>query len=683
MGLGLLGTMEMARNAMQTARQGAEIAGHNLANAANPTYARQRVKISAAVAIPTEQGPQGSGSEIARIEQIRDYALDKALVSEKSVTKYLESKQRHLRRAEAALGQTIDRQSIDAGEAYSNFGIAEGLSGLFNSFQSLSANPTSTAERQTVLYDAQKLSDKFNALDRRLNDLRTSINSEVQGEVEMVNARLGQVAYLAASVGNTEIVAGAANEVRDNMQAALEELSELVNVTTSTNEDGKLSVFVDGYEMVTDNVLTNSVKMTTDANGMHFLADSSGGAVINLKSGSLKGLIDVRDNEVLDLRDDLNQLAANIIGLVNEGGDSALGPTSGLIAHYPLTGNAQEMTGNGTDGTVSGATLTADRAARANKAYNFDGTDDSINIGDNGLDGDFTLSGWFKLSGGTTGQNALYAAGTDNLMLTASDNGTVTLNVGGTNAFVATSAGAFATNQWVHVVGSWNGTNARIHVNGTKLVDTAASAGSSALGDPTSANGTLGADAVGNDDYFKGQLGDIRIYNRALADAEIGQLNKITPLAGHKDGKGLNGTTGELFFTGSGAGDMGVNANLISDPRKLQAASATGEAGDNTVIRNMANFGQIAVAGLEGMNASEHYGNTISRFGQDMSLNNTQLNDQMAVQTMLLKQRDSVSGVSIDEEVANLIIFQRAFQASARLITTMDILMGDILNLQR
>ena len=50
-GLGILGTMEMARNAMQTARQGAEIAGNNLANASNPIYARQRVKIASAVAI--------------------------------------------------------------------------------------------------------------------------------------------------------------------------------------------------------------------------------------------------------------------------------------------------------------------------------------------------------------------------------------------------------------------------------------------------------------------------------------------------------------------------------------------------------------------------------------------------------------------------------------------------------
>ena len=66
-----------------------------------------------------------------------------------------------------------------------------------------------------------------------------------------------------------------------------------------------------------------------------------------------------------------------------------------------------------------------------------------------------------------------------------------------------------------------------------------------------------------------------------------------------------------------------------------------------------------------------------------MALTDTKLIDQLAVQGMLEKQRDSVQGVSIDEEVANLIIYQRAFQASARLISTMDTLMNDVMNMQR
>ena len=82
MGLGIMGTMEMARNAMRTARAGAEVSGNNLANAANPAYARQRIKLSSSVTIPTEKGPQGSGAEVARLEQVRDRVLDKSIVSE-------------------------------------------------------------------------------------------------------------------------------------------------------------------------------------------------------------------------------------------------------------------------------------------------------------------------------------------------------------------------------------------------------------------------------------------------------------------------------------------------------------------------------------------------------------------------------------------------------------------------
>ncbi len=470
-GLGIMGTMEMARNAMQTARQGAEVSGHNLANASNPIYARQRVKISAAVAIPTEQGPQGSGSEVARIEQLRDYAVDQAITSEKSITKYLETKQRHLRRAEASLGQALDRQSIDAGESYGSYGVAEGLTGLFSSFQSLSANPTSTAERQTVVFNAQKLTDKMNIVDRRLSDLQSSINDEEGYEVDNVNAKLESVAIHAASVGNTEIVEGAANEIRDAMQEALENLSELVNITTTTNEDGKLSVFIDGYEMITDNAMTGSVKLHTDSDGMNFIADNRSGDVLTLQSGSVKGLIDVRDGVIQDLRDQINSLASNLITEVN----------------------ALHQTG-----------------------YNLNSVkDDSL-----------------------------------------------------------------------------------------------------------------------------------------------------------------------TFFTGTNASDIGVNATITTDPRLLQAAG-TNEVGDNAVIRSIANLETTAISGLSEMTFSEHYGNTISRFGQEMALTDTKLIDQLAVQGMLEKQRDSVQGVSIDEEVANLIIYQRAFQASARLISTMDTLMNDVMNMQR
>ena len=295
MGLGIMGTMEMARNAMRTARAGAEVSGNNLANASNPTYARQRIKANSAITIPTEKGPQGSGAEVARLEQVRDKVLDKSLISEKSVTQYFQSKQLYLRRAEAGLGQTVDSQTIDAGGAYGTYGLAEGMTELFNSFQSLSVSPTSTAERQTVIFNAQKVADKFNTVDRRLSDLRTAINDEVQDVIKDVNSKLKELAYTAVNIGNIESVEGAANEVRDSLQASMEQLSEYVNISTTTSEDGELNVFVDGVQMITENVLTNSVTLSTDGDGMYYLADNTNGNVYSLKSGYLKGMIDARD----------------------------------------------------------------------------------------------------------------------------------------------------------------------------------------------------------------------------------------------------------------------------------------------------------------------------------------------------------------------------------------------------
>ncbi len=471
-GLGIMGTMEMARNSMRVARAGAEISGNNLANASNPIYSRQRIKIGSAITIPTEKGPQGSGSEVARLEQIRDKVLDKSIISEKSVTKYFEAKQLFLRRAEANLGQSIDNQTIDAGGAYSSYGIAEGMTELFNSFQSLSVSPTSTAERQTVVFNAQKVADKFNTVDRRLSNLQTASNEEIKDVIESINTHIKETAYIAVNIGNIEAVEGSANEVRDALQAKLETISEFVNISTTTSDDGELNVFVDGVQMVTENVMTNSVKTHTDANGMAYMADRNNGNVFNLKSGYLKGLIDARDVSIKDLKDTVSGLATQLIGEVNS-----------------------------------------------------------------------------------------------------------------------------------------------LHQSGYDLY-------------------------------------------------------------------GANDPTAGLF-TGTTAADMAVNAAIISDPRKIQGSSSPTETSNNDVIRSIAALGNKTISDLNGMTFSEHYGNTVSRFGQDLALTTSQLNDQRTVQKMIEKQRESVMGVSVDEEIANLVIYQRAFQASAKLLTTMDGLMKDVLNMGR
>ena len=180
----------------------------------------------------------------------------------------------------------------------------------------MSVAPTAIAERQTVIFNAQKIADKFNTVDRRLDDLRTAINHEVEDHVKAVNSKIREVAYIAVNIGNIEIVEGSANEVRDALQHGLEQLADYANISTSTSEDGEINVFVDGVQMVTENVMTNSIKLHTDGNGMHFMADATTGNIIDTKSGYVKGMIDARDSGIKSLQDKLNTLASHLITVV-------------------------------------------------------------------------------------------------------------------------------------------------------------------------------------------------------------------------------------------------------------------------------------------------------------------------------------------------------------------------------
>ena len=316
-GLGIMGTMEMARNAMRVARSGAEVSGNNLANASNPIYARQRIKIDSAVTIPTEKGPQGSGAAVARLEQIRDKVLDAAIIYENSITGYHEGKLGYLQQAENALGQTVDNQTIDAGGAYGTYGLSEGMTELFNSFQSLSVSPTSISERQTVISNAKKISSKLRTVDERLSRLRTAINEEVDDTIKALNGKLKEVAYIAISIGNIEVVEGSANEVRDSLQYAMEQLSKYTEIKTTYNENGELTLKINDHEMITDNVMTNSIEAKVDDNGMYYMYEGNNGNPVNPTSGHIKGMIDVRDQSVKDLRGDIDAMASQLITEVN------------------------------------------------------------------------------------------------------------------------------------------------------------------------------------------------------------------------------------------------------------------------------------------------------------------------------------------------------------------------------
>lgn len=175
-----------------------------------------------------------------------------------------------------------------------------------------------------------------------------------------------------------------------------------------------------------------------------------------------------------------------------------------------------------------------------------------------------------------------------------------------------------------------------------------------------------------------GALGNLRASLDTLASELIREVNAI-----HVGGFGLSGTTGEAFFTGTNASSIGVNAVLMDDPTKVQASGVAGAAGDNQVALALAQLADKSIAGLGNHTFSESYGDTVAGLGQSLASINTQIDNQNIVGGMLSRQRDSISGVSLDEEMTDLIRFQKAFEASARLVSIIDEMLDTVIGMKR
>jgi hypothetical protein len=231
-------------------------------------------------------------------------------------------------------------------------------------------------------------------------------------------------------------------------------------------------------------------------------------------------------------------LFINLIGL--SGILNAQIPTDGLVGYWPFNANANDESGNGHDGTVNGATLTTDRFGNQNSAYSFDGVNDDILTTFVGILGNTsrTISAWVKTEtlndfgtivtyGSVTSANG----GTDRFMCELRNDGIegVSLDIDGSRM---TYASDVTSSNWHFYTWVFDNTisnsvsDIKIYVDGVKLTDLAESY------IPFPAAGIINTisdepvrfASMNSTEYFNGSLDDIRIYNRALTETEIGDL---------------------------------------------------------------------------------------------------------------------------------------------------------------
>jgi len=187
-----------------------------------------------------------------------------------------------------------------------------------------------------------------------------------------------------------------------------------------------------------------------------------------------------------------------------------------------------------------------------------------------------------------------------------------------------------------------------------------------------------GGSLQGTIDARDGEVAVLRNQLDTLAGELITRVNTV-----HTAGYGLGGTTGQVIFNGSDASTISVNQLLLDQPDRVQASGVSGQVGNNDVAIALARLGDEPQSGLGGQTFSQAYNQSVARLGSALSAVNNQIDNETVVTEMLSRQRDSVSGVSLDEEMTDLIRFQRAFQASARLVTTVDDMLEIVVSMKR
>jgi flagellar hook-associated protein 1 FlgK len=150
----------------------------------------------------------------------------------------------------------------------------------------------------------------------------------------------------------------------------------------------------------------------------------------------------------------------------------------------------------------------------------------------------------------------------------------------------------------------------------------------------------------------------------------------------HRSGFNLAGATNVDFFdpAGTTAGSIGLSAAVQASLNNISAAGAAASPGDGSIALQIAQLRDTTVAGLGGVSPGDYYRNLVSSIGAQTQNATQGATAQETLVSNLESQRSADSGVSIDEELTNLITEQHAYAAAARLISTADQMLQELLN---
>ena len=627
--IGVSGLLAFQRNLATTS--------HNISNVNTPGYSRQRVELGTRSPQFAGAGYLGNGVQVSSVQRVYDSFLTSQIRTGTSANSQMQSLYSYASQVDNLLA---DSQS----------GLSPALQDFFGAVQGVAADPASIPARQVLLSNAAGLTDRFQYLNQRLVDLRNGINTQLQNTSTEINSLAQGIAKINKDITDALGSGGGAapNDLLDKRDALIAQLAERVAVTTIPQDDGAVNVFIGSGQSLVVGTTSNTLVTAPNAFDPARLevAFKTGTTTViisdSLTGGTLGGALQFR-NQVLDsAQNSLGQLATGLVNTFNvqhlEGQDL----NGALGAAFFKAGAVQVLarSSNGGSGVV-GATI-ANVTALTSSDYrlqNNAGTYTVTRLSDNTVT---TLAGFPGIPATVDGVTISLSAGVinpgDSFLIQPTRNGARDISVAISDPRKIAAAAPIRTSKSLSNLGS----------------------------------ATISAGEV-------------------LNSAAPALLNTVTIT--------FNNPPTTFNVTGVAPDPSPVTytsgANIAYNGLQVQI-TGTPQAGDSFTIQQNTggvsdNRNGLLLGGLQtqltlaGSSASyqDLYGQVVAQVGSTTHQADISRQAQEGLLRQVSAARDAVSGVNLDEEAADLVRFQQAYQAAAQVISSSNSLFDALLNAVR
>lgn len=311
MGLGKI--LDISKNSLAVYRKALDVTSNNISNASNADYSRQTIQF----ATEKSDGISGMGVKILDIARIRNELVDRQIRSYSS--KYSEADARA-----SVLSQVESLVQEPSDSSLNSF-----LTKFYNSWQQLSVNPSSTAMRLNVVQAGSNLVSKFQGLYQGITEVKSDLAKDLQGKVDTLNYNLGQIQTLNQKIFETTTTGQDAGDLQDQRDKLIDEVSKIVNINVSTNNNGDTSITVGGVYAADRfmhsefEVYSKNGEISIKAKNSDIQAQLTGGeifAVTDMYSNTLSGYLDTLDSIANSLVENVNSIHSQGTNLQGESG---------------------------------------------------------------------------------------------------------------------------------------------------------------------------------------------------------------------------------------------------------------------------------------------------------------------------------------------------------------------------